>query len=229
MWTSSRAAISLAKNSCRALLGACRQQNGLIQETCANHTLPPLPYAYDALEPTISKSIMELHYTKHHATYVNNLNNFEKQLAEATQKGNAEAAIKLGPALRFNGGGHINHTIFWNNLSPNGGGLPQGPLADAIKKDFGSFDAFKEQMTAAAIGVQGSGWAWLGKATNGRLLIQTCPNQDPLLPTTGLTPLLGIDVWEHAYYLQYKNVRPDYVKAIWDVINWEDVGKRFGA
>uniref|UniRef100_A0A7N4PQ60 Superoxide dismutase n=1 Tax=Sarcophilus harrisii TaxID=9305 RepID=A0A7N4PQ60_SARHA len=144
--------------------------------------------------------------------------------------GDVTAQVALQPALRFNGGGHINHTIFWTNLSPNGGGEPKGELMEAIKRDFGSFEKFKEKLTAVSVGVQGSGWGWLGfNKEQGRLKIASCSNQDPLQGTTGLIPLLGIDVWEHAYYLQYKNVRPDYLKAIWNVINWENVSERYSA
>ncbi|MDU8357042.1 superoxide dismutase, partial [Pseudomonas syringae pv. actinidiae] len=134
----------------------------------------------------------------------------------------------IQPALRFNGGGHLNHSIFWKNLCPKGGGEPSGPLADAIKRDFGSFENFITRMTAKTVAIQGSGWGWLGLCpVSKRLQIVTCANQDPLEGTTGLKPLLGIDVWEHAYYLQYKNARPDYVKAIWSIINWKDVEARF--
>uniref|UniRef100_A0A7M4FLA1 Superoxide dismutase n=1 Tax=Crocodylus porosus TaxID=8502 RepID=A0A7M4FLA1_CROPO len=144
--------------------------------------------------------------------------------------GDVTTQVSLQPALKFNGGGHINHTIFWTNLSPSGGGEPQGELLEAIKRDFGSFASFKEKLTAVSVGVQGSGWGWLGfNKEQGRLQIAACANQDPLQGTTGLVPLLGIDVWEHAYYLQYKNVRPDYLKAIWNVINWENVSSRYSA
>jgi Fe-Mn family superoxide dismutase len=191
------------------------------------HTLPDLPYDYNALEPTISAEIMQLHHSKHHATYVANLNAAEEKLAEAKTKNDVSAVIALGPALRFNGGGHINHSIFWQNLSPKGGGEPSGELADLIKRDFGSFDNMKQRLSAATVGVQGSGWGWLGyNKTAKRLEIAACPNQDPLEATTGLVPLFGIDVWEHAYYLQYKNVRPDYVKNIFNVANWQDVAQR---
>ncbi|XP_041662085.1 superoxide dismutase [Mn], mitochondrial [Cheilinus undulatus] len=191
------------------------------------HTLPDLTYDYGALEPHISAEIMQLHHSKHHATYVNNLNVTEEKYQEALAKGDVTAQVSLQPALKFNGGGHINHTIFWTNLSPNGGGEPQGELMEAIKRDFGSFQKMKEKMSAATVAVQGSGWGWLGfERESGRLRIAACANQDPLQGTTGLIPLLGIDVWEHAYYLQYKNVRPDYVKAIWNVINWENVSER---
>ncbi|KAG8185657.1 hypothetical protein JTE90_008927 [Oedothorax gibbosus] len=191
------------------------------------HTLPDLPYDYGALEPTISAEIMQLHHSKHHAAYVNNLNIAEEKLAEATAKGDVATAISLTPAIRFNGGGHLNHSIFWQNLCPQGG-EPQGELLSAINADFKSLDNLQSLLSAAAVGVQGSGWAWLGlNPVTKRLQIAACPNQDPLQATTGLVPLFGIDVWEHAYYLQYKNVRPDYVKAIWKVANWKDIGERF--
>lgn len=194
------------------------------------HTLPDLPYDFGALQPHISADIMTLHHQKHHNTYVTNLNVAEEKFAEAKEKGDVGAMIALGPGLKFNGGGHINHSIFWQNMSPNGGGEPTGELMDAIKRDFGSFDAMKTQLSASTVAVQGSGWGWLGyNKSSGRLQIASCPNQDPLEPTTGLVPLFGIDVWEHAYYLQYKNVRPDYVKAIWNVANWNDITQRFNA
>lgn len=175
----------------------------------------------------ISAEIMQIHHSKHHATYVNNLNVAEEKLAEAKAKNDVSAIIALAPALKFNGGGHLNHSIFWQNLKPKGGGEPSGALADAIKKDFGSFDNMKKLLSASTVGVQGSGWGWLGyNKTAKRLEITTCANQDPLEATKGLVPLFGIDVWEHAYYLQYKNVRPDYVNAIYNVANWDDVAKR---
>nr|QBH73417.1 manganese-iron superoxide dismutase [Liposcelis bostrychophila] len=190
-------------------------------------TLPKLPYEYHALEPVISKEIMEIHHTKHHAAYVNNLNATQEKLKKALEQGDVATAISLGPAIRFNGGGHLNHSIFWHNLSPSQS-EPSKELACAINKDFGSLDKLREVLSAAAVGVQGSGWAWLGLHPISKTLqVATCANQDPLQPTTGLVPLLGIDVWEHAYYLQYKNVRPDYVKKIWEIINWKDVSVRF--
>jgi Fe-Mn family superoxide dismutase len=192
--------------------------------------LPPLPYDFKALEPAISGEIMEIHYTKHHQAYVNNLVKALKEYDEADAKGDLPAMIALQSALKFNGGGHINHSIFWTNLAPKsegGGNPPEGPLAEAIQKEFGSLEKLIEQMSAKAIAVQGSGWAWLGyNKAKGRLEIATCDNQDPL-STKGLIPLLGIDVWEHSYYLQYKNVRADYVKAIWSVINWRNVADRY--
>lgn len=170
---------------------------------------------------------MKLHHSKHHAAYVNNLNIAEEKLAEALHKKDTAAVIQHQNAIKFNGGGHLNHTIFWQNLSPSGGGDPSGNLLISIQDSFPSVDAMKQAMSAAAVGVQGSGWAWLGFCPiTKKLKIATTANQDPLLPTTGLVPLFGIDVWEHAYYLQYKNVRPDYVKAIWKIVNWKDVAER---
>lgn len=191
------------------------------------HALPDLPYEYKALEPCISGEIMQIHHQKHHQTYINNLIATEEKLVEAVKSKNISQIIQLQPALKFNGGGHINHSIFWKVLSPKGGGVPTGDLLSLIKDNFGSFDAMKLELTAASVGIQGSGWGWLGwNPANGHLKIATCANQDPLLATTGLVPLFGIDVWEHAYYLQYKNVRPDYVKAIFDIANWEEVSRR---
>lgn len=192
--------------------------------------LPELPYALNALEPVISEEIMNLHYNKHHLAYVTNLNKALEQYAEAKEKNDLPAMIALQSAIKFNGGGHINHSIFWTNLSPidkDGGKAPEGALKDAINQQFGSLEKFIETFSQKAVGVQGSGWAWLGfnKALN-RLEIQTCDNQDPLV-IKGFTPLLGIDVWEHAYYLQYKNVRADYVKAMWKIVNWKNVAERY--
>jgi len=193
------------------------------------HALPDLGYDFGALEPIISADIMKIHYEKHHTTYVNNLNAATEKLNEALAKGDVGAAVALGPAIKFNGGGHINHSIFWRNLTVKSqSGEPTGDLKAAIDRDFGSLENLKTQMSAASVAVQGSGWGWLGFNKQAqRLQIATCANQDPLEPTTGLVPLFGIDVWEHAYYLQYKNVRPDYVKAIWSVANWKDIGERF--
>ncbi|XP_014277434.1 superoxide dismutase [Mn], mitochondrial isoform X2 [Halyomorpha halys] len=191
------------------------------------HTLPELPYASNALEPVISQEIMELHHKKHHNAYVTNFNAAEEQLKEALQKNDISKAVSLQPALRFNGGGHINHSIFWKNLSPDGG-KPSSELCTALDRDFGGVDNFRTQLQALSNGIQGSGWGWLGynKVTK-RLQLAACANQDPLQPTTGLIPLFGIDVWEHAYYLQYRNVRADYTKKIFDIINWVDVSERF--
>lgn len=211
------------------VLNGCLSKGGAIGAVGSRmkHTLPALPYDYSALEPVISGEIMHLHHEKHHATYINNLNATEEKLAEAIKDKNVSQIIALQPALRFNGGGHINHSIFWKNLSPKGGGQPKGDLMDCIKVNFRSFDNMKQELTAVTIGIQGSGWGWLGfNPVNDRLKIVTCANQDPLQPTTGFVPLFGIDVWEHAYYLQYKNVRADYVKAIFDIANWDDVATR---
>ncbi|KAG8710333.1 hypothetical protein FRC09_000177 [Ceratobasidium sp. 395] len=196
-------------------------------------TLPPLPYAYNALEPYISEEIMTLHHTKHHATYVNGYNTAQENLRKSANE-NQDAAstarqhIALQSAIKFNGGGHINHSLFWKNLAPAsgaGGKLGKGPLEDAIKRDFGSFDEFKKTFNDACTGIQGSGWGWLVLNTsNKRLDIITTPNQDPVLPPN--VPLFGVDMWEHAFYLQYKNVKPDYLSAIWNVINFEEAEKR---
>lgn len=194
------------------------------------YELPSLPYDFNALEPIISAEIMQLHYTKHHQAYVNNLNKALEQYAEAESKNDLSAMISLQKAIKFNGGGHINHSIFWTNLAPqaSGGGTPpSGNLAEMIKRFFGSFEDFVELFSNQAVALQGSGWVWLGyNKTMKTLEIAPCDNQDPV-STKGLIPLLGIDVWEHAYYLQYKNVRPDYVKAIWKVVNWKNVGERY--
>lgn len=193
----------------------------------SKHSLPDLPYDYKALEPIICAEIMQLHHSKHHATYVNNLNIAEEKLNEAVAKGDVNTQIALAPAIKFNGGGHLNHSIFWSNLSPNSG-KPDASLAQQIEKDFNNFEEMKKRLSEATVAIQGSGWGWLGyNPKEKRLQIATCANQDPLQATTGLIPLFGIDVWEHAYYLQYKNVRPDYVKAIFDIANWEDISSRF--
>jgi len=193
--------------------------------------LPALPYDFGALEPIISAEIMTLHYTKHHQTYVNNLNKALEQYAEAQEKNDLAAMIALQGAIKFNGGGHINHSIFWTNLVPKNQatGKPEGALASAITQQFGSLEKFIETFSAKTVAIQGSGWGWLGyNKGNNHLEIVTCDNQDPLA-IKGLVPLLGVDVWEHAYYLQYKNVRADYVKALWQIINWKNVSERFNA
>jgi Fe-Mn family superoxide dismutase len=193
-----------------------------------SYQLPELPYDFNALEPVISAQIMEVHYTKHHKTYVANLNAALEKYHEAETKNDVAQMIALQSAIKFNGGGHINHSIFWTLLAPVGkGGEPGGSLLKMIERDFGSFDAFKEKFNLATIGIQGSGWGWLGYSkANKRLEIATCLNQDPL-STQSLVPILGVDVWEHAYYLQYKNVRADYVKAIWQIFNWKNIEDRF--
>lgn len=193
----------------------------------SKHSLPELPYEYAALEPVISREIMSLHHAKHHNTYVTNLNAAEDKLRCATEKGDIDTIISLAPALKFNGGGHLNHSIFWQNLSPCQT-EPSPELCTAFTNDFGSVENMKKLLSAQTTAIQGSGWGWLGyNPTSKKLQIVTCSNQDPLQATTGLVPLLGIDVWEHAYYLQYKNVRADYVKAIFDIVNWKDVSERY--
>ena len=197
------------------------------------YKLPELPYAYDALEPHFDKETMNIHHTKHHNTYVTNLNNALEGNEELLSKSVEELIANLDAvpeetrtAVRNNGGGHANHSLFWELLSPNGGGNPTGALAEAIDAKFGSFDAFKEEFAKAGATRFGSGWAWL-VSNNGELEIMSTPNQDsPIME--GKTPLLGLDVWEHAYYLNYQNRRPDYIAAFWNVVNWDEVAKRFG-
>ncbi len=194
------------------------------------YKLPDLAYEYNALEPVISAEIMEIHHSKHHQAYVNNLNASLKKYEAAVEAENLEEQISLQAAINFNGGGHINHYIFWTNLAPpemGGGVAPTGKFADALNETFGSLDSFIAEFNATAGPIQGSGWAWLGYCKKTKSLkIATCANQDPLCKQ-GLVPLLGIDVWEHAYYLQYKNVRPDYLNAIWQVVNWANVAARY--
>jgi superoxide dismutase, Fe-Mn family len=194
-------------------------------------TLPALPYAHDALEPHIDKLTMEIHHGKHHQAYVDNLN---KAIAGTPNEGKSleELVAKAGsisPAVRNNGGGHWNHSFFWEILGPNAGGKPSGKLADAITSAFGSFEAFQEKFNAAGTTRFGSGWAWL-IVKDDKLEITSTPNQDnPLMDVAEVkgTPVLGVDVWEHAYYLKYQNKRPDYLKAIWNVIDWQKVAKRY--
>jgi Fe-Mn family superoxide dismutase len=193
----------------------------------AEYTLPDLPYDYSALEPSISGAIMELHHSKHHQTYVTGANTALAQLAEARDSDNLANVNKLEKDLAFNLGGHVNHSIFWTNLSPNGGDKPTGDLASAIDEFFGSFDKFRAHFTAAALGVQGSGWAVLAWDSIGqKLLVQQFFDQQSNF-AAGTVPVLMLDVWEHAYYLDYKNVRAEYVKAFWNITNWENVEKRF--
>jgi Fe-Mn family superoxide dismutase len=196
-------------------------------------TLPQLPYAYDALEPHIDAKTMEIHYTKHHQGYVNNLNkaiegteNADKSLEELVKN-----AGNISVAVRNNGGGHWNHSFFWTILSPNGGGQPSGDLAAAIDSAFGSLDALKEKFNAAGGARFGSGWAWL-IVKDGKLEVTSTPNQDnPLMDVaeTKGTPILGVDVWEHAYYLNYQNRRPDYLAAFWNLVNWDKVAELYNA
>ena len=197
-------------------------------------TLAPLPYAHDALEPHIDTLTMQIHHGKHHQAYVDNLNKAiagteheNKSLEELVAQ-----AGKISPAVRNNGGGHWNHTFFWESLAPNAGGAPTGELADAITAAFGSFDAFKEKFAAAGMTRFGSGWAWLCVDQKKELCICSSPNQDnPLMDVAECpgTPLLGVDVWEHAYYLKYQNRRADYLASFWNVVNWNKVSERFAA
>lgn len=194
-------------------------------------TLPALPYAFDALEPHIDTTTMQIHHGKHHQAYIDNLNkaiagtpNENKSLEELVA-----SAGSISPAVRNNGGGHWNHSFFWESLAPNAGGAPTGKLADAINSTFGSFDAFKEKFNAAGATRFGSGWAWL-IVKDGKLEVSSTPNQDnPLMDVAEVkgTPLLGVDVWEHAYYLKYQNRRPEYLAAFWNVVNWKKVSERF--
>lgn len=195
--------------------------------------LPKLPYDFNALEPHIDARTMEIHHGKHHNAYVTNLNN---AIAGTDMESKSlEELMKIAgsnTAVRNNGGGHYNHTLFWNIMSPNGGGQPTGELAAAIDAKFGSFDAFKDEFAKAAATRFGSGWAWLVVDANKQLAVSSTPNQDnPLMDVADVkgTPILGIDVWEHAYYLHYQNRRPDYVGAFWNVINWDEVSKRYAA
>ncbi len=199
------------------------------------HELPPLPYSTNALEPHIDARTMEIHHDKHHAAYVANLN---KALESAADLQNRpiewlvsnlnEVPEAIRTAVRNNGGGHINHSMFWQIMGPNQGGQPRGALADAIQQAFGGFEAFVEKFNAAGVGRFGSGWAWLSVDGAGKLVVHSTANQDnPLMD--GLQPVMGCDVWEHAYYLLYQNRRPDYLKAWWNVVNWEEVGRRFAA
>ena len=196
--------------------------------------LPKLPYSYDALEPTFDAQTMEIHYTKHHQAYVTNLN---AAVAGTEMEGQSLEEIlhniaKATPAIRNNGGGHWNHSFWWPLLSATGGGQPTGAVAEAITKSFGDYDTFKAEFTKAATTRFGSGWAWLCKMSDGSLKICSTPNQDnPLMPDAGCagTPILGLDVWEHAYYLKYQNKRPDYIAAFFNLINWDEVNKNLAA
>ena len=198
------------------------------------HTLPPLPYDFAALEPHIDAQTMQIHHGKHHQAYVNNLNAALEKHADLQGKtaeeliGNLAAVPDdIRTAVRNNGGGHVNHTMFWKMMAPKAGGSPSGALADAIKSAFGSFDGFKEQFAKAAVGRFGSGWAWLIDS-GGTLSIESTANQDNPLMEGKKGILLGLDVWEHAYYLKYQNRRPDYVTAWWNVVNWEEVARLYG-
>ncbi len=191
--------------------------------------LPALPYPFDALEPHIDARTMEIHHDKHHGTYVEKLNaalqkapDFQNKPIEELVRALERVPEDVRTAVRNNGGGHYNHSLFWTLMAPNGGGKPQGVLLKEIEGAFGGFDAFKEKFSAAALNRFGSGWAWLGLDRSGKLTVAGLPNQDPP-PMTGLTPILGLDVWEHAYYLKYQNRRAEYVTAWWNVVNWKRV------
>ncbi len=197
------------------------------------HEVPPLPYSFDALEPHIDARTMEIHHDKHHAAYVSKLNaaleghaDLQSKTVEDLLSNLASLPDAVRGAVNNHGGGHLNHTIFWNNMSPNGGGAPDGALAEAIGSAFGGLDAFKSQFATAAGTRFGSGWAWLCVNGSGTLIVKSFANQDSPL-TEGLKPILGLDVWEHAYYLKYQNRRPDYVAAWWNVVNWKDAAERF--
>ncbi|ASS67117.1 MULTISPECIES: superoxide dismutase [unclassified Paenibacillus] len=199
------------------------------------HELPALPYANDALEPHIDAKTMEIHHDRHHNTYVTNLNAALESAPELASKSLEDLISDLNSipesirtAVRNNGGGHANHSLFWTTIGPNAGGAPAGKLAEAIDSELGGFEKFKEDFAKAATTRFGSGWAFLAADKEGKLKVYSLPNQDsPIFE--GETPLLGLDVWEHAYYLNYQNKRPDYIKAFWNVVNWDEVGKRYEA
>lgn len=198
------------------------------------HTLAPLPYDYAALEPHIDAQTMQLHHDKHHATYVKNLNAALESYSDLQRYSPEELVTNLNDlpedirtTVRNNGGGHVNHTLFWKSMSPNGRGQPTGKLAQAIEKNFDSFDAFKQQFNDAGSKHFGSGWVWLVLAPDHKLQIITTPNQDSPI-TQGVRPLLGNDLWEHAYYLKYQNRRPEYLNAWWNIIDWNEIDRRFG-
>ena len=198
------------------------------------YSTPDLPYAFDALEPHFDAKTMEIHHDKHHAGYVGKLNTALEGHADLASHSVEDLMRNLNSvpesartAVRNNGGGHSNHSLFWTILSPNGGGSPSGDLGEAINAKFGSYDAFKEEFAAAAATRFGSGWAWL-TVDNGNLAVESTPNQDTPL-SEGRTPVLGLDVWEHAYYLNYQNRRPDYISAFWNVVNWDEVSSRYAA
>jgi Fe-Mn family superoxide dismutase len=198
------------------------------------YSLPALPYAYDALEPHIDSQTMEIHHTKHHQTYINNLNaavagtEWEKLSVEELVARVKDVPDNIRAAVINQGGGHANHSLFWQVMSPAGGGKPEGTLATAIDAELGGFDAFKEAFTKAAISRFGSGWAWLSVTPQKKLVVESSGNQDsPLM--NGNTPILGLDVWEHAYYLRYQNRRPEYIGAFYNVVNWPEVARRYAA
>jgi len=199
------------------------------------HELPPLPYAFNALEPHIDAQTMEIHHDKHHGAYVTNLNK-ALESAPALQGKSAEDLIKdlnavpenIRTAVRNNGGGHVNHSMFWTIMAPHGGGQPSGALAEAITSTFGSYDALVEKINSTGVARFGSGWSWLSVDKGGNLVVHSTANQDnPLME--GMHPVLGVDVWEHAYYLKYQNRRADYLKAWWNVLNWDEIARRYAA
>lgn len=201
-------------------------------------TLPSLPYAYDALEPHIDAKTMEIHHTKHHQTYINNLNAALSKAGHTPDTDDVNDLVSnvaklpsdLKVAVMNQGGGHANHSLFWTVMSPNGGGVPTGPVLLAIEADLGGFDNFKEAFTAAAVSRFGSGWAWLCvNPDTKKLVVESTANQDSPLAVSGNVPILGLDVWEHAYYLQYQNRRPEYISAFYNVIDWNEVGRRYDA
>lgn len=193
------------------------------------YTLPDLPYDYGALEPHINGHILELHHDKHHAAYVKGANDATERIAEARDKGDFSQIVGLEKTLAFNLSGHVLHSLYWQNMSPEGGGRPEGELADALAEHFGSFEGFHGQLSAATTLVQGSGWGVLSyEPTSERLIVEQVYDHHGNV-AQGSVPLLAFDAWEHAYYLQYKNVRPDFVKAMWDVVDWEDVAARYSA
>lgn len=227
MFTRSLSLVSRSVSAAPAL----RQYSVAAAAAAGEVSLPSLGYAYDALEPHVSAEIMTIHHSKHHQTYVTNANVALKKHAEAEAKGDVASMIGLHGAIKFNGGGHVNHSLFWKNLAPKsagGGDVSKAPeLSAAINAKWGSMDAFQAEFNAQTAAVQGSGWGWLAWDAKAKgLTIVACPNQDPC-STTGTTPVIGIDVWEHAYYLQYKNVRPDYLKAIWEVVDFGEAEARF--
>ncbi|GJM77238.1 superoxide dismutase [Mn] [Paenibacillus macerans] len=199
------------------------------------HELPALPYPANALEPYIDEQTMNIHHDRHHNTYVTNLNAALESAPALQNKSVEELISDLGSvpenirtAVRNNGGGHANHSLFWTVIGPGGGGAPSGAVASAIDSDLGGFDKFKEEFTKAAATRFGSGWAWLVVGKDGKLAVTSTPNQDNPL-SEGQTPILGLDVWEHAYYLKYQNKRPDYIAAFWNIINWDEVNRRYEA
>jgi len=193
--------------------------------------LPDLPYDFGALEPYISGDIMQLHHQMHHGTYVKNFNGLLEKQADFESKGDYASLIKIQQAIKFNGGGHVNHSIFWNNMCPKSDyAPPSGALGKKIDETFGSLEALQTKMSGMAAGVQGSGWGWLAyDPAKDSIFVTTTSNQDPLVTKGDFVPLLGVDVWEHAYYLQYKNKRPDYLSNFFEVVNWKDVEGRFTA